>query len=72
MLKEAEKYGKIEGTFARVENLVKNYKGIIALIISVATIVLALLGRGIITVGWEREKELKFNPPPLQRQGAFF
>jgi hypothetical protein len=45
---ETQKYGKIEGLLKRLESIVKSYKGIIALILSVATIVATLWSRGII------------------------
>jgi hypothetical protein len=48
LVKKTEEYGKIEGFFKQIENYVKSYKGIIALIMSVATIIIGLLGKGVL------------------------
>jgi hypothetical protein len=48
LLKEIQRYGKIEGTFRKLENIVTSYKGLTALIISIVTIVIALLGKGLL------------------------
>jgi hypothetical protein len=48
LLKETKRYGKIEGIFKKLERFVTSYKGLTALIISIITIVIALLGKGLI------------------------
>ncbi len=47
-IQETQKFGKIEGLPKRIENMVKSYKGIIALVISIITIIATLWSRGII------------------------
>lgn len=43
MINETQKYGKPEGTFTRLENQVKSFRGIITLILSIATIIATIL-----------------------------
>jgi hypothetical protein len=49
LLKEIKHYGKIEGPFRKLENLVTSYKGLTALFLSIVGIIIAILGKGIFT-----------------------
>jgi hypothetical protein len=44
IIKETEKYGKLEGLLERIENQVRSLKGIIALVSSIFTIIAILWG----------------------------
>lgn len=48
LIKEAKHYGEMDGLLRRVERFLTSYKGLTALIISVITIVIALIGKGIL------------------------
>jgi hypothetical protein len=48
LLKETKRYGTMEGVFRKFERIVTSYKGLTALIISLVTIIVALLGKGLL------------------------